>query len=54
MCESLNLRVIAEGIESRDVWESLVEKGCCYFQGYYFGRPRSAPDDPRELTVSVD
>jgi len=51
MCESLNLRVIAEGIETRDVWERLVEHGCRYFQGYYFGRPRPASDNPDDLTT---
>jgi EAL domain-containing protein (putative c-di-GMP-specific phosphodiesterase class I) len=51
MCESLNLRVVAEGIETREIWQRLVDKGCRYFQGYYFGRPRSAPNDPGELTL---
>lgn len=51
MCESLNLRVVAEGIETREIWECLVETGCRFFQGYYFGRPRSAPDNPGELTL---
>jgi diguanylate cyclase (GGDEF)-like protein/PAS domain S-box-containing protein len=51
MCESLNLRVVAEGIETSDVWERLVEHGCRYFQGYYFGRPRPASDNPDDLTT---
>ena len=41
MCESLNLRVVAEGIETREIWECLIEIGCRCFHGYYFGRARS-------------
>ena len=51
MCESLSLRVIAEGIESEEVWRRLVDKGCRYFQGYLFGRAQPAPDDPRDLAA---
>jgi diguanylate cyclase (GGDEF)-like protein/PAS domain S-box-containing protein len=51
MCESLNLRVVAEGIESEEVWSRLAADGCRYFQGYLFGRPRRAPEDPMELAV---
>jgi EAL domain-containing protein (putative c-di-GMP-specific phosphodiesterase class I) len=49
MCESLNLRVVAEGIETEDVHRRLLQKGCRYFQGYLFGHGRPAPGDPREL-----
>ena len=49
MCESLDLRVVAEGIETADVRDRLVEYGCRHFQGYLFGRPRRAPGNPAEL-----
>jgi diguanylate cyclase (GGDEF)-like protein/PAS domain S-box-containing protein len=49
MCESLNLRVVAEGIETEDVHRRLLQKGCRYFQGYLFGRGIPAPADPRDL-----
>jgi diguanylate cyclase (GGDEF)-like protein len=51
MCESLNLRVVAEGIETEAVWQRMVQKGCRYFQGYLFGRAQPAPDDPRDLAA---
>lgn len=50
MCESLNLRVVAEGIESEEVRARLAADGCRYFQGYLFGRPTRPPEDPMALT----
>jgi EAL domain-containing protein (putative c-di-GMP-specific phosphodiesterase class I) len=43
--------VVAEGIETEDVWQRLAQKGCRYFQGYLFGRALPAPDDPRDLAA---
>jgi len=40
--ESLDLRVIAEGVETESQREMLMELGCGYFQGYLLGRPMSA------------
>ena len=37
--ESLNLDVIAEGVESAQQRRLLLSKGCHNFQGYLFGRP---------------
>ena len=36
---NLGLKVIAEGIETESVWNTLLEKGCDYAQGYFAGRP---------------
>lgn len=36
---TLGLRVIAEGVETREHWEWLSRHGCHTHQGYYFGRP---------------
>nr|WP_255722299.1 EAL domain-containing protein [Ectothiorhodospira lacustris] len=36
---TLGLRVIAEGVETREHWEWLSRNGCHTHQGYYFGRP---------------
>jgi diguanylate cyclase (GGDEF)-like protein/PAS domain S-box-containing protein len=38
--ESLDLRVLAEGVENRALADRLKEMGCQYFQGYYFSRPQ--------------
>ncbi len=39
MAETLNMRVIAEGIETREQLERLERLGCQEGQGYYFARP---------------
>lgn len=39
MAKALNLKVIAEGVETQQQREFLVATGCTEFQGYYFARP---------------
>ncbi|PSJ47680.1 diguanylate cyclase [Zobellella endophytica] len=39
---SLDLRVIAEGVETAEQAERLRQLGCTAFQGYWFGKPASA------------
>ncbi|WP_154098029.1 putative bifunctional diguanylate cyclase/phosphodiesterase [Bacillus coahuilensis] len=39
MGNHLHLRVLAEGVESKEQMDSLVQMGCDYFQGYYFNKP---------------
>jgi diguanylate cyclase (GGDEF)-like protein/PAS domain S-box-containing protein len=36
---SLNLNVVAEGVEEIGQWKFLLQNGCRLFQGYLFGRP---------------
>jgi len=40
LADTLNLRVIAEGIEREDQWHTLRKLGCRGFQGYLFSRPQ--------------
>ena len=39
MANSLNLNVIAEGVETAEQLELLLSKGCVHYQGYLFGKP---------------
>jgi diguanylate cyclase (GGDEF)-like protein/PAS domain S-box-containing protein len=40
LAKSLDLDVVAEGIESDEQYAKLKEYGCQFFQGYLFGRPQ--------------
>jgi EAL domain-containing protein (putative c-di-GMP-specific phosphodiesterase class I) len=39
LAHSLDLDVVAEGVELQAQRDFLVQCGCKAFQGYYFGRP---------------
>lgn len=39
LAQSLRLRVVAEGIETREQLDCLLELGCEFGQGYFFARP---------------
>ena len=41
---NLGLRVVAEGVESQEVWDALRAQGCSLAQGYFIGRPAGAED----------
>jgi len=49
LAHNLGLKVVAEGVETRTVWDVLLELGCDVGQGYYFSRP--VP--PEELPETV-
>lgn len=52
LSRSLNLRVIAEGIETEQQLAYLVRNGCDLLQGFYFARPIYPEDVPSMLNVN--
>lgn len=42
MAEHLNLKVIAEGVETQDELDFLQGRGCNHYQGFYFSEPLNA------------
>ena len=33
------MKIVAEGVETKDQFEKLLTTGCDYFQGFYFSKP---------------
>ena len=50
---NLGLRVVAEGVESEEVWNLLVDLGCHLAQGYYYSRPIPAEEIAPLLELST-
>lgn len=46
-----NIKIIAEGIETKAEMEILVQCGVEYLQGYYFGHPTLIPQPPYEEAI---
>ena len=44
MAKALDMRVVAEGVETVEQMESLRNMGCDIFQGFYFSEPVSAEE----------
>ncbi|MYM84759.1 EAL domain-containing protein [Duganella sp. FT50W] len=42
LAHNLNMRVIAEGVETREQVQFLTDRGCDEMQGYYYSRPLNA------------
>lgn len=49
LAESIGLPAVAEGIETREMLDSLTQKGCLFGQGFYFGRAMTAEDAAKLL-----
>jgi diguanylate cyclase (GGDEF)-like protein len=46
LAHNLDMSVVAEGIENRQILDMLVGMGCDYGQGFYIGRPMAMADLP--------
>ena len=58
LAHTLDLRVIAEGVEDKATWDVLSELGCDSAQGYYIARPMPASDlavwlDPAKASAAA-
>jgi diguanylate cyclase (GGDEF)-like protein len=51
---SMDLAVIAEGVEQASQFDFLLEAGCDRFQGYFFGRPEPAEALLQRLLGQID
>ena len=52
MARSLNLNYIAEGVESEEQRQLLLNMGCTHYQGFLYGKPMSIGDFEVSLTLS--
>ena len=44
MAKTLNLKTVAEGVETQEQIDILIDEGCDELQGYYFSKPLSVSD----------
>ena len=52
LAHSLGRRVVAEGVETRELLEMLTEMGCDVGQGFVIGRPMSLESLKRRLSAT--
>ena len=50
IADSLGMKAVAEGIESKPALEKLIKMGCDLGQGYYWSKPLPAPEIERFLS----
>ncbi|MNF18083.1 Oxygen sensor protein DosP [compost metagenome] len=54
MAEHLGMQVIAEGIETKEQLDILVESGCRDIQGYYYSKPLAAEELGRKYLLPAE
>jgi EAL domain-containing protein (putative c-di-GMP-specific phosphodiesterase class I) len=52
LAHNLKLSVVAEGVETKEMWDQLVALGCDVAQGYYMRSPIPAAEVPSWLKES--
>jgi diguanylate cyclase (GGDEF)-like protein len=53
LAHDLHIPVVAEGVETDDVWKALASLGCDQFQGFLFARPMPAADLDRWIAANA-
>jgi EAL domain-containing protein (putative c-di-GMP-specific phosphodiesterase class I) len=53
LARSINLRVVAEGVEREEQWRALDEMGCDLVQGYVIARPQG-PERMNKLMETLN
>ena len=53
LSKELNIKTIAEGVETTEQFELLKSFGCDYFQGYLFSRPLPEKEFERLLAMET-
>ncbi len=51
MAHSLNLQVIAEGVEIAEQHAYLKQEGCDHFQGYFFNKPAAIDEFEKAMDI---
>ena len=52
LSKSLNMNIIAEGIETKEQYQFLLKCNCDEFQGYYFNKPMNSNEFSRLIAIS--
>lgn len=53
LARELNVKTVAEGVETEGEWQWAVRHGADYSQGYYFAKPAAIPPKPEVETKSI-
>jgi predicted signal transduction protein with EAL and GGDEF domain len=54
LARSLEMEVVAEGVETEEQLQKVTALGCDYVQGYYFAKPVGAPTTQAVLATRVE
>ena len=54
LAKKLNMRIVAEGIESREQVDFLAEKECDLIQGYYFAKPMPVQEFEKKVETDAE
>ncbi len=53
ICQNIDMKCIAEGVETKRQAEALIKAGCVYGQGFYFATPMSAHEFEKRYLKNV-